>query len=101
MKLTDKDIKYISANLSDIYYANLVATRQLTELFERLTYRELKTPDDYVKMYDDCFCTYETWEELIKSETVFCGDGLSAQECFDELNISIWQLPYGWYVQYI
>lgn len=55
-------------------------------------------------MYDDCFYTYQTWEELVESENDQ-SDGLSEEELKKELeddeHDSVWQLPCGWYVQYV
>ena len=51
-------------------------------------------------MYDDNFYTYPTWKELLDSEKD-STDGLTEEECKEQLNETIWQLPCGWYVQYV
>lgn len=99
--MTKTDIEIISWNLSNfVYHGNFEATKQLVELFDRIAKRPLKTPEDYIRMYDDSFYTYWTWEELIKSEAEQ-SNGLTREECEEQLNETIWQLPCGWYVQYV
>ena len=93
------DIKNVARNISNyLYEDNLEATEQLMELFDRIARKPLLTWKDYVKMYDESFYTYRTWEELVRSE-VEQGDGLTEDECRAYLNIHIFQLPCGWYVQ--
>ena len=96
------DIKTISWNLSNpSYNGNFEATKQLVELFNRIPHkRPLLTNKDYVDMYDDNFYTYWTWEALVQSEAEQ-NNGLTEEECKAELNHTIWQLPCGWYVQYV
>lgn len=99
--MTTKDIEFISWNLSNpSYNGNIEATRQLVELFDRITKKPLNTIKDYVDMYDDNFYTYWTWEALVQSEAEQ-NNGFTAEECEAELNHTIWQLPCGWYVQYV
>lgn len=101
--MTKKDIEIISWNLSNpSYNGNLEATKQLVELFNNITipHRPLNTPKDYVDMYDDSFYTYWTWEALVESEAEQ-NNGMTAEECKEQLNKTIWQLPCGWYVQYV
>ena len=50
-------------------------------------------------MYDENFYTYATWDALVYSETDI--GGLTEEECKEQLNETIWQLPCGWYVQYV
>lgn len=105
MKLYNKaEVEIVSWNLSNwTYHGNIEATEQLMELFDTINvpkrYR-LNTPEDYILMYDDNFYTYHTWEALVKSEEDQT-DGLTEEECKEELNHTIWQLPCGWYVQYV
>ena len=105
MKLYSKsDIEIVSWNLSNwTYHGNLEATAQLMELFDTINiskrYR-LNTPEDYIRMYDDNFYTYHTWEALVESEAEQ-NYGLTEEECKEQLNETIWQLPCGWYVQYV
>ena len=102
------DVEYIAWSLSNPSYAdNLQATKELIELFDSIKDRPfiyksytLETEKDYVKMYDDCFYTYETWEGLVESE-LHQSEGLTEEECKDEIGRTIWQLPCGWYVQYV
>ena len=98
------DVNIVSWNLSNfLYEGNLEATAQLMELFDTIDmpkrYR-LNTPEDYIRMYDDNFYTYRTWEELVESEAEQ-NEGMTEEECKEELNHTIWQLPCGWYVQYV
>lgn len=97
------DIKTISWNLSNpSYNGNFEATKQLVELFNKIKipHRPLNTSKDYVDMYDDNFYTYWTWEALVQSEAEQ-NNGFTEEECKEELNKTIWQLPCGWYVQYV
>ncbi len=98
------ELTVISYNLSNwTYHGNLEATAQLIELFNTIDvpkrYR-LNTPEDYINMYDDNFYTYQTWEALVQSEAEQTN-GFTEEECRAELNHTIWQLPCGWYVQYV
>jgi hypothetical protein len=98
------DIEVVSWNLSNwTYHGNFEATEQLMELFDTIDvpkrYR-LNTPADYIRMYDDNFYTYWTWEALVESEAEQ-NYGFTEEECKEQLNKTIWQLPCGWYVQYV
>lgn len=98
------DVKIVSWGISNpLYNSNLEATEQLMELFDTINVpkkRRLNTPEDYINMYDDNFYTYHTWEALVESEAEQ-NEGLTEEECKAELNHTIWQLPCGWYVQYV
>ena len=107
--MTKKKIEIISYGLSnDSYNGNLEATEQLVELFDRIVdkfnnkivKRILNTPEDYIRMYDDSFYTYHTWKDLVESEAEQ-NNGMTEEECRAELNHTIYQLPCGWYVQYV
>ena len=94
-------IKQVMSGLSNfLYWDNEDAIQQLMELFDKISRAELKTADDYIKMYDENFYTYPTWKELLDSEKD-STDGLTEEECKEQLNETIWQLPCGWYVQYV
>ena len=101
--MNHNEIEKVSKQISNcIYNGNLQATMELMELFDSISKKPLHTADDYIQMYDDNFYTYETWEELVKSEEC-CSDGLTEYELEVEFveHRSIWQLPCGWYVQYV
>lgn len=107
--MTKAEIEIVSWNLSNfLYHGNLEATEQLVELLDKIVdkfnnkvvHRTLKTPQDYIDMYDDSFYTYWTWEELVESE-LEQSNGMTEEECKEQLNKTIWQLPCGWYVQYV
>lgn len=99
--MTKAEIEIVSWNLSNwLYNGNLEATAQLINLFDKITNRPLKTPEDYINMYDWNFYTYRTWEELVESEADQ-NEGFTEEECKEQLNETIWQLPCGWYVQYV
>lgn len=101
MKINENGIKYVADHLTNFLYKdNLQATKELMELFDKLSAKPLDTVDKYVKMYDDNFFTFETWEELIESEREQ-PYGLTEKECKEQMNKSIWQLSCGWYVQYV
>ena len=108
--MTKADIEIVSWGLSNhTYHGNLEATEQLINLFDKivnrfnnkLVHRVLKTPEDYINMYDDNFYTYWTWEELVRSELEQGDDGITEAECHLEFNKTIFRLPCGWYVQYV
>lgn len=99
--MTKREIEIISYGLSNwTYNGNLEATEQLINLFDKIARRPLKTLEDYIRMYDDSFYTYHTWEALVKSEEEQ-NEGMTEAECKEQLNKTIWQLPCGWYVQYV
>lgn len=99
--MTKTDIEIISWGLSNSSYnGNIKATTQLVELFDRISKKPLKTPEDYINMYDWNFYTYWTWEALVESEAEQ-NEGFTEEECKEQLNKTIWQLPCGWYVQYV
>lgn len=103
MRMTKSDIEIIASGISNSsYYNNLETTKQLVELFDRIPikHRPLNEPEDYIFMYDDNFYTYWTWEELVKSEEEQ-NNGLTEEECVEELGKTIFKLPCGWYVQYV
>lgn len=104
-------VKEVAVGLSNFTYAdNLKATKELMELFDYIketkplgewaSRKPLKTAEDYIKMYDDNYYTYQTWDELVNSEEEQ-NDGLTEIECRMEINHSIFKLPCGWYVQYV
>jgi hypothetical protein len=100
MNFSNENIIKLSKNISNyLYEGNFEATKQLVELFDKISKKPLSTLEDYIKMYDDSFYTYLTWEELVKSEVEQGVYGMTEEECKEELGNSIWQLPFGWYVQ--
>ena len=99
--MTKTEIEIISWNLSNpSYNGNFEATKQLISLFDKISKRPLKTPQDYIDMYDWNFYTYWTWKELVESEAEQ-NEGMTEEECKEALNHTIWQLPCGWFVQYV
>lgn len=99
--MTKTDIEIVSWNLSNFtYHGNFEATEQLINLFDKITKKPLITPEDYINLYDWHFYTYWTWEALVESEAEQ-SEGMTEEECKEELNKTIWQLPCGWYVQYV
>ena len=105
MQITDEVIKSVAEGISNcVYWNNLQAVKELMELFNKIARKELKTPDDYIDIYNDCFYTYQSWEALVESEKDQ-NDGLTEEELKRELEDnehgSVWKLPCGWYVQYV
>lgn len=101
--MNNNEIKKVSENISNCMYdGNLQATKELMELFDSISKKQLHTVDDYIQMYDNNFYTYSTWAELVASEQEQ-SDGLTEEELKSEFenHTSIWQLPCGWYVQYV
>lgn len=101
--MNNNEIKKVSENISNCMYdGNIQATKELIELFDTIVRKPLHTADDYVQMYDNNFYTYSTWDELVASEQEQ-NDGLTEEELKIELEShrSVWQLPCGWYVQYV
>lgn len=98
--MTNEMIREVSRKISNyIYQDNLTATMELMELFDRISYKELKTADDYIQWYDDFFYTYTSWKWLVKSEEDI--NGLTEKELKEQMNKTIWKLPCGWFVQYV
>lgn len=110
MRLTSEDILNISHSISNWLYAdNPQAVKELIKLFDIiyasgkygfLHEKPLNTWEDYVRMYDDNFYTYQTWQELVDSEKDQ-NDGLTEEELKSEIGNTVWQLPCGWYLQYV
>lgn len=104
MSKTEIEIREVSNNISNFMYSgNLQATKELMELLDKISQKELKNPADYVRMYDNNFYTYQTWNDLVESEKDQ-NDGLTEEELQREFQNecgSIWQLPCGWYIQYV
>ena len=99
--MTKTDIEIISWGISNpSYHGNLIATEQLINLFNSISKRPLNSLEDYINMYDDSFYTYWTWEELVRSEEEQ-SNGMTEEECKLYMGTTIWQLPCGWYVQYV
>ena len=109
-KMTEADIVKIAENVSNPSYKdNLQAVKELVEQFEViyasgkygfLHEKPLDAWEDYVRMYDDNFYTYQTWQELVASEKDQ-NDGLTEDELIAEMGNTVWQLPCGWYLQYV
>ena len=58
MKLTNVECKKVAENISNPMYSNnLQATKELIELFNKISRKPLKTAEDYVKFYADNFYT--------------------------------------------
>lgn len=94
-------VKEVSSGLSNFtYHGNFQATEELINLFDRILKHKPQTAAEYIKAYDDNFYTYHTWKELIDSEKEQ-SDGLTEDECRSEIGKTIWQLPCGWFVQYV
>lgn len=101
--LSTNDIAYISTKLPNAYYRNNVpATRQLVELLDKKIRKSaLRCPDDYVKVYEDTCFTYKTFDEFVESELEQGVYGFTKEECKDAINKSVFQLPCGWWVQFV
>lgn len=109
-KMTEVDILKIAKNVSNSSYRdNLQTVAELVERFDAiyasgkygfLHKKPLNTWEDYVRMYDDNFYTYQTWQELVDSEK-YQTDGLTEDELKEQIEETVWQLPCGWYLQYV
>lgn len=64
----------------------------------RLIHTELDSADDYYKERELLWYFYPNWKALVESE-MDQNEGLTEQECEEELGESIFQLSDGWYVQ--
>ena len=105
-----EDVNRVAMEMHLRYNRNLQATDELMGLFDSLmasnipdwmTRHNLHSWKDYVLMYEGNYYTFETWEELIQSEVEQGKSGLTEDQCKEQLNHTIWQLPCGWYVQYV
>lgn len=91
----------VAQGLSNYIYANnLQATKELMELLDKISKKPLLTANDYIKIYDDNYYTFQTWKELVEDEARQ-NEGLTEEELKAQIGNSVWQLPYGWYVQYV
>lgn len=100
--LSQDEILKVSHNISNCSYDNnLEATEQLINVLDFALKHPCKTWEEYVKAYDDSFYTYPTFESLVKSEKEQGFYGFTEEECKEQINQSIWQLPCGWYVQVV
>ena len=101
--LTTNDIAYISAKLPNNYYHNNVpVTRELVELLDRkIGKHALRCPDDYVTAYENQCFTYKTFDEFVESEREQGVYGFTKDECKEAVNNCIFQLPCGWWVEFI
>lgn len=96
-----KLVREVSAGLSNyLYYNRLQETTELMELLGMCSCYPLYSAKDYIEFYDSSFCTYKSWEQLVKSEKDI-SDGLTEKELKQEIGKTIWRLPCGWYVQYV
>lgn len=96
-----ESVTKISMNLSNpIYKGNLQATEELIFLFDRILKKKPEKPEEYIEAYNSNFFTFRNWTELMESERM-CADGLSEEQCKEQIGKSIWRLPCGLYVQYV
>ena len=52
--MNNNEIKKVSENISNCMYdGNLQATKELMELFDSISKKQLHTVDDYIQMYDN------------------------------------------------
>lgn len=99
--LNNEQIKYVSFRISNsIYEGKIEETKQLIELINNISRIKIEKLDGYIEFYDNSLYTYPTFEELVKSELEI-SDGLSKDECEQEIGKTIWKLDCGWYVQYV
>ena len=68
--MKDMDYENISQKISNFTYrTNIKAVQELVELFNNILKVKPETWEDIVRIYDDSFYTYKTFEELVQSET--------------------------------
>ena len=110
MKYTITDVVDVAFGISNSAYSkSYEATKQLMELFDdiaskpwlNIIKKPLDTVEAYIRTYDDNFYTYQSWEDLVESEEEQGVCGYTEEQLEKLLNRSIWQLPCGWYVQYV
>lgn len=94
-------VRKVAANISNkIYASNLQATKELMQLLDQIMKDDIpRTAENYIRAYENNFFTFKTFRELINDEKE--SDGLTERECKDQLGKTIWQLPCGWFVQYV
>lgn len=101
MSEREKLIYEVSKGLSNYTYAyNLQATEQLIEVLDKKSRKTLVTANDYIQFYDDNWYTFQRWEDLVSDEARQT-DGLTESELKEQIGNTVWQLPCGWYVQYV
>jgi hypothetical protein len=97
----EKEIKMVAAAIDNPRYEeNLEATRQLMEVIEKCSRHPITTWKEYADVYNWKCYTYPTWDELVKSEAEQ-SEPMSEDECRSELENTIFQLPCGWFVQFV
>lgn len=94
-------VRKVAASISNkIYASNLQATKELMQLLDQIMKDDIpRTAENYIRAYENNFFTFKTFRELINDEKE--SDGLTERECKDQLGKTIWQLPCGWFVQYV
>ena len=107
MNFTNNDVKMVQRSISNFLYKNdFQATKELMMLFNRITKenrflsRSLDSWKDYIKMYDESFYTFLTFKALVDSEKEQ-SEGMTEEEIKEQIGITIWQLPCGWFIQYV
>lgn len=100
MSERERLIYEVSKGLSNFNYEhNLQATEQLVALFDKISRKPLVTAKDYIQFYNDNCYTFQTWKELVEDEAIQAG--LTESELKEQIGNTVWQLPCGWYVQYV
>ena len=102
MNMTTSDIEKIAKYVLRDNFEAAKDFVNLIDSFDRWnTYPRSRprTWEDYVRVYDANFYTYETWNDLVQSEIEMGEDGFSEDELRQLLGIHVFQLPScGWYV---
>lgn len=94
-------LKDVSGGLSNhFFHNNMQATNDLMKLFDKIFKKKLEKAEDYIKMYNESFYTFKTWDDLVKSE-LMQSDGLTEKELEEQIGNTVWRLGCGWYVQYV
>ena len=105
-KINNSFVKEVAKRIDNpMYNNNLTLTKQLIELFDRISMkynRNLKTANDYADFYNHSFYSYKNFNDLVISEKEQ-NNGMTETEickCLENY-IIIYQLPCGMYVQYV
>ena len=102
--LSDDELRYIHDGLIRCncnYKGHLDLIRELCELITKMSKpATINAPVDYIDFYENHCYTFQTWQELYKSELDMGEHGLTERELRDLCNKNIFRLSNGWCVQF-
>lgn len=95
----EKFAKYLGFTVQNAKYITNIFYEEKLQGNRIIKHAKLETIEDYVEEWENCWYRYMNWEGLIKSEIEQGSDGLTEEQCKEELGSSIFELPTGMYIQ--